>query len=87
MFLVLFSCAAEFLMAPSLLQKAFLQKGGIIFSVTVISISDHSALAQFCKDEEIEFVVVGPEAPLAAGKVLFCLSLQYIQCQRSLEII
>uniref|UniRef100_A0A8C0R7V8 ATP-grasp domain-containing protein n=1 Tax=Canis lupus dingo TaxID=286419 RepID=A0A8C0R7V8_CANLU len=32
-----------------------------------ISISDHTALAQFCKDEKIEFVVVGPEAPLAAG--------------------
>lgn len=38
-------------------------------SNAVISISDHSALAQFCKDEEIEFVVVGPEAPLAAGIV------------------
>lgn len=34
-----------------------------------ISISDHAALAQFCKDEKIEFVVVGPEAPLAAGIV------------------
>ncbi|KAF6118746.1 phosphoribosylglycinamide formyltransferase, phosphoribosylglycinamide synthetase, phosphoribosylaminoimidazole synthetase [Phyllostomus discolor] len=34
-----------------------------------ISISDHSALAKFCKDEDIEFVVVGPEAPLAAGIV------------------
>lgn len=57
------------------------------FLFTAISISDHSALAQFCKDEEIEFVVVGPEAPLAAGKVLFCLLLQYMQCQKSLEII
>ncbi|XP_011363971.1 trifunctional purine biosynthetic protein adenosine-3 [Pteropus vampyrus] len=38
-------------------------------SNAAISISDHSALAQFCKDEEIEFVVVGPEAPLAAGIV------------------
>uniref|UniRef100_A0A8C0LID8 Trifunctional purine biosynthetic protein adenosine-3 n=1 Tax=Canis lupus dingo TaxID=286419 RepID=A0A8C0LID8_CANLU len=36
-------------------------------SNTAISISDHTALAQFCKDEKIEFVVVGPEAPLAAG--------------------
>ncbi|KAK2089571.1 hypothetical protein P7K49_032237 [Saguinus oedipus] len=34
-----------------------------------VSISDHTALAQFCKDEKIEFVVVGPEAPLAAGIV------------------
>nr|XP_012997296.1 trifunctional purine biosynthetic protein adenosine-3 [Cavia porcellus] len=38
-------------------------------SNTAISISDHTALAQFCKDEKIEFVVVGPEAPLAAGIV------------------
>nr|XP_017515335.1 trifunctional purine biosynthetic protein adenosine-3 isoform X1 [Manis javanica]XP_017515336.1 trifunctional purine biosynthetic protein adenosine-3 isoform X1 [Manis javanica]XP_017515337.1 trifunctional purine biosynthetic protein adenosine-3 isoform X1 [Manis javanica]XP_017515338.1 trifunctional purine biosynthetic protein adenosine-3 isoform X1 [Manis javanica] len=34
-----------------------------------ISISDHTTLAQFCKDENIEFIVVGPEAPLAAGIV------------------
>ncbi|XP_037688097.1 trifunctional purine biosynthetic protein adenosine-3 isoform X2 [Choloepus didactylus] len=38
-------------------------------SNTDISISDHATLAQFCKDEKIEFVVVGPEAPLAAGIV------------------
>nr|KAF6378168.1 phosphoribosylglycinamide formyltransferase [Myotis myotis] len=38
-------------------------------SNTAISVSDHSALAQFCKEEDIEFVVVGPEAPLAAGIV------------------
>ncbi|XP_075398463.1 trifunctional purine biosynthetic protein adenosine-3 [Tenrec ecaudatus] len=36
---------------------------------TAISVNDHTALAQFCKDEKIEFVVVGPEAPLAAGIV------------------
>ncbi|PNI55404.1 GART isoform 9 [Pan troglodytes] len=38
-------------------------------SNTAISISDHTALAQFCKEKKIEFVVVGPEAPLAAGIV------------------
>ncbi|XP_063495402.1 trifunctional purine biosynthetic protein adenosine-3 isoform X3 [Symphalangus syndactylus] len=38
-------------------------------SNTAISVSDHTALAQFCKEEKIEFVVVGPEAPLAAGIV------------------
>ncbi|XP_049714489.1 trifunctional purine biosynthetic protein adenosine-3 isoform X1 [Elephas maximus indicus] len=38
-------------------------------SNAAISVSDHTALAQFCKDEKIEFVVVGPEAPLAAGVV------------------
>uniref|UniRef100_A0A8C3VU25 Trifunctional purine biosynthetic protein adenosine-3 n=1 Tax=Catagonus wagneri TaxID=51154 RepID=A0A8C3VU25_9CETA len=36
-------------------------------SNTDVSISDHTALAQFCREEKIEFVVVGPEAPLAAG--------------------
>ncbi|XP_021484297.1 trifunctional purine biosynthetic protein adenosine-3 [Meriones unguiculatus] len=38
-------------------------------SNAAVSINDHSALAQFCKDEKIELVVVGPEAPLAAGIV------------------
>lgn len=51
---------------------------------TDISISDHAALVQFCKDEKIEFVVVGPEAPLAAGKVHFYLLLRFILCQQEL---
>ncbi|KAL6073429.1 hypothetical protein STEG23_033170 [Scotinomys teguina] len=34
-----------------------------------VSIDDHTVLAQCCKDEKIEFAVVGPEAPLAAGIV------------------
>lgn len=38
-------------------------------SNAAVSINDHTALAQFCKDEKIELVVVGPEAPLAAGIV------------------
>lgn len=38
-------------------------------SNTAVSVSDHTALAQFCKDEKIDLVVVGPEAPLAAGIV------------------
>lgn len=38
-------------------------------SNAAVSIDDHAVLAQFCKDEKIEFVVVGPEAPLAAGIV------------------
>lgn len=42
---------------------------GLCFLFKAVSIDDHAVLAQFCKDEEIEFVVVGPEAPLAAGKV------------------
>ncbi|GAB1300432.1 Trifunctional purine biosynthetic protein adenosine-3 [Apodemus speciosus] len=38
-------------------------------SNAAVSVNDHTALAQFCKDEKIELVVVGPEAPLAAGVV------------------
>ncbi|XP_057621327.1 trifunctional purine biosynthetic protein adenosine-3 [Chionomys nivalis] len=38
-------------------------------SNAAVSVNDHAVLAQFCKDEKIEFVVVGPEAPLAAGIV------------------
>uniref|UniRef100_A0A1A8MCU7 Trifunctional purine biosynthetic protein adenosine-3 n=5 Tax=Nothobranchius TaxID=28779 RepID=A0A1A8MCU7_9TELE len=34
-----------------------------------VSISNHSILAQFCKDHHVGLVVVGPEAPLAAGIV------------------
>uniref|UniRef100_A0A3Q3EGZ0 Trifunctional purine biosynthetic protein adenosine-3 n=1 Tax=Kryptolebias marmoratus TaxID=37003 RepID=A0A3Q3EGZ0_KRYMA len=32
-----------------------------------VSVSNHSILAQFCKDHHVGLVVVGPEAPLAAG--------------------
>ncbi|XP_019384421.1 PREDICTED: trifunctional purine biosynthetic protein adenosine-3 isoform X3 [Crocodylus porosus] len=38
-------------------------------SNSVISIDDHVALAQFCRDHEIRLVVIGPEVPLAAGIV------------------
>ncbi|KAM4710717.1 trifunctional purine biosynthetic protein adenosine-3-like isoform 1-T1 [Anableps anableps] len=34
-----------------------------------VSVSNHSILAQFCKDHHVGLVVVGPEAPLAAGMV------------------
>lgn len=37
-------------------------------SLTAVSVSNHAALAQFCRDQEIRLVVVGPEVPLAAGK-------------------
>lgn len=37
-------------------------------SSTAVSVSNHAALAQFCRDQEIRLVVVGPEVPLAAGK-------------------
>jgi phosphoribosylamine---glycine ligase len=34
-----------------------------------LDIADHEAVIDFCKRERIEFVVVGPETPLAAGIV------------------
>ncbi|XP_062236515.1 trifunctional purine biosynthetic protein adenosine-3 isoform X1 [Platichthys flesus] len=34
-----------------------------------VSVSNHSILAQFCKDHHVGLVVVGPEVPLAAGIV------------------
>ncbi|MDP1547777.1 MAG: phosphoribosylamine--glycine ligase [Anaerolineales bacterium] len=34
-----------------------------------ISVDDHAAIGAFCKGERIDLVIVGPEAPLAAGLV------------------
>uniref|UniRef100_A0A3Q3L5N3 Trifunctional purine biosynthetic protein adenosine-3 n=1 Tax=Mastacembelus armatus TaxID=205130 RepID=A0A3Q3L5N3_9TELE len=34
-----------------------------------VSISNHTILAQFCKDHHVGLVVIGPEVPLAAGIV------------------
>ena len=34
-----------------------------------LDIADHAAVIAFCKDKRIDFVVVGPEAPLCAGIV------------------
>ncbi|KAM7365541.1 hypothetical protein PAMP_016459 [Pampus punctatissimus] len=34
-----------------------------------VSVSNHTILAQFCKDHNVGLVVVGPEVPLAAGIV------------------
>ncbi|XP_071423538.1 trifunctional purine biosynthetic protein adenosine-3 [Pithys albifrons albifrons] len=38
-------------------------------SNSAVPVSDHAALAQFCRDQDIKLVVVGPEVPLAAGVV------------------
>ncbi|XP_078088927.1 trifunctional purine biosynthetic protein adenosine-3 [Mustelus asterias] len=38
-------------------------------SNSAVSVSNHTILAQYCKDHNIGLVVVGPEAPLAAGIV------------------
>src|SRR5919109_617912 len=32
-----------------------------------LDINDHAAVVRFCKDNRIDLVVVGPEAPLVAG--------------------
>jgi len=34
-----------------------------------LDVADHSAVIEFCKQHEVELVVVGPETPLAAGIV------------------
>ncbi|WP_398476972.1 phosphoribosylamine--glycine ligase [Tardiphaga sp.] len=34
-----------------------------------LDVADHAAVITFCRDNKIDFVVVGPEAPLAAGIV------------------
>lgn len=60
-----------------------------------VSVSNHSILAQFCKDHHVGLVVVGPEAPLAAGDyssslrfvsplwtVTLCLSSTFGVCSR-----
>ena len=43
--------------------------GGIsrIAECVALDISNHEAVIRFCKDEKIDFVIIGPEAPLVAG--------------------
>jgi len=48
-------------------------------NVNGISVDDHAAVASFCKEKQIDLVIVGPEAPLAAGLVDL-LSAQGIRC-------
>jgi len=48
-------------------------------NISEISVEDHAALGDFCKQKEIDLVIVGPEAPLAAGLV-DSLSAQGISC-------
>ncbi|XP_027012011.2 trifunctional purine biosynthetic protein adenosine-3 [Tachysurus fulvidraco] len=38
-------------------------------SNSAVSVSNHTILAQYCKDHNVGLVVVGPEVPLAAGMV------------------
>ncbi|MEO6607633.1 MAG: phosphoribosylamine--glycine ligase, partial [Aestuariivirga sp.] len=37
--------------------------------IAALKVSDHAAVIEFCKSHLIDFVVVGPEAPLVAGLV------------------
>ncbi len=45
--------------------------GGIadIAECIPLAVADHTAVIRFCKDNAIDFVIVGPEAPLVAGLV------------------
>lgn len=36
-------------------------------NISGISIEDHAAIVSFCKEKQIDLVIVGPEAPLASG--------------------
>lgn len=40
-----------------------------IAEIAAIKINDHAAVISFCKSHRIDFVIVGPEAPLVAGLV------------------
>lgn len=40
-----------------------------IAELTGLDVSDHQAVIDFCRNKEIDLVVVGPEAPLVAGLV------------------
>src|SRR5215470_6286746 len=45
--------------------------GGIaeIAECVPLAVADHTSVIRFCADNAIDFVVVGPEAPLVAGLV------------------
>ena len=61
------------LRASSLLTRLYCApgNGGIadIASCVPLAVADHTAVIRFCKDNAIDFVIVGPEAPLVAGLV------------------
>src|SRR5262245_32748111 len=59
------------LSASPLLAKLYCAPGnaGIaeVASCVALDVADHAAVVRFCADNQIGFVVVGPEAPLVAG--------------------
>jgi len=74
--LVIGSGGREHALCWSLAQSPMLTKlycapgnGGIaqVAECVALDICDHEAVIGFCKDEKIELVVIGPEAPLVAG--------------------
>ena len=52
---------------------------GLAENVNGISIDDHAAMVAFCRDKQIDMVIVGPEAPLASG-ISDSLSAEGIRC-------
>ena len=48
-------------------------------NVSGISVDDHAAILDFCKQKHIDLVIVGPETPLAAG-LADRLSVKGIRC-------
>jgi phosphoribosylamine--glycine ligase len=52
---------------------------GLAKNVSGISVDNHAVLGRFCKDNQIDLVIVGPEAPLAVGLV-DSLSAEGIRC-------
>lgn len=72
------------LVQSSILTKLYVLPGNpgtaeLAESVTGISVENHAAIASFCGEQQIDLVVVGPEAPLAAGLV-DSLSAEGIRC-------
>jgi phosphoribosylamine--glycine ligase len=59
------------IVASPLLTKLYAAPGnpgiGREAELVTLNITDHAAVAAFCKDRQIDLVVVGPEAPLVAG--------------------
>ncbi len=51
----------------------------LVDNIVGISIDNHAAVALFCKEKRIDLVIIGPEAPLAAGFV-DSLSAEGIRC-------
>jgi phosphoribosylamine---glycine ligase len=48
-------------------------------NINGISVDDHAAIVTLCKGEQIDLVIVGPEAPLASG-IVDSLSAEGIRC-------